>query len=629
MSICTIYKDVKETKDGKYIAVEKALLRIKEGNSKAKVYLIQGQKSKAEKTKIKATLPSVCFSGKFSERKDNCLLEHSGFVVLDFDHLKNLTQKKKEICEDEYTYACWVSPSGEGLKVLVQIPKEKENHEAYYLALIDKYPELDSTSKNLSRVCYESFDSEIYINKDSKVWTTKKESTIKLQASQPIGRAIVNNYSKAERALQLIRNSVDGQKHIELLKASKLMGGYIAGGLINETEAVRLLEQEIQNKGVDSFTDAQTTIHKGIDYGKATPIVEQENYIPIKKIGEKINQNNLLGTIESESSWLKLAETNSIPQGYDIGSKHFDDHFRLKPRTIVGIFGIDGVGKTTFHNFLSTCYSKKHKEVNWLLIVRENDGASVRQNLIELFSGKAMHDCNEQEKKEAKDFAYNQFDIIENNVDINIDNFFEILRLLYSKKHYLITFVDPYNAIQYEQTPNKNYSFIGQLRAFQNEFNMSFHLSMHIATERARNYVYSNKETLFTFDGQEIGLGGQMKIPRKNFVEGGQPIANKLDDIIIVHRIPKLPEIRSYILISIDKVKEEKTGGMVSFEEPILFLKRGKHNTFVDKYLINPLLPINTIQQSIIIPNKEFDSELTDDEERDLWAAEVKNKAPF
>ena len=122
-----------------------------------------------------------------------------------------------------------------------------------------------------------------------------------------------------------------------------------------------------------------------------------------------------------------------------------------------------------------------------------------------------------------------------------------------------------------------------------------------------------------------------MKIPRKNFVEGGQPIANKLDDIIIVHRIPKLPEIRSYILISIDKVKEEKTGGMVSFEEPILFLKRGKHNTFVDKYLINPLLPINTIQQSIIIPNKEFDSEksvLSKSEMNDLYV-EVKEKSPF
>jgi len=80
-----------------------------------------------------------------------------------------------------------------------------------------------------------------------------------------------------------------------------------------------------------------------------------------------------------------------------------------------------------------------------------------------------------------------------------------------------------------------------------------------------------------------------MKIPRKNFVEGGQPIANKLDDIIMVHRLPKIAQLRNYALISIDKVKEDKTGGMQSFEEPIMFLKTYPNDTYTDAQGKNPI----------------------------------------
>ena len=36
--------------------------------------------------------------------------------------------------------------------------------------LVSKYKDLDKTSKNISRVCFVSYDSEIYINKNSKVF---------------------------------------------------------------------------------------------------------------------------------------------------------------------------------------------------------------------------------------------------------------------------------------------------------------------------------------------------------------------------------------------------------------------------------------------------------------------------
>lgn len=606
--IVTIYKNIRETKDGKFISIDKALERVKDGSSRSKVYLIRGSKDKKQRSKLKSELPSVCFSGTFSSRTDKALIEHSGFVVLDFDGIKNIKKKKLEISKDEYTYAVWVSPSGNGLKALIKIPKDKDKHENYYLALIDKYPELDTTSKNISRVCYESFDSEIYINKNSKIWDEQKEDFQKKEIKTVNTKT---NYSKVENVLNIVRNAADNEKHIELLKASRLAGGFISGGYVDENEIIRLLESEISLRA-DDLTAAKVTIKKGIEHGKREPIQDEPKYtntLEVKK--EVIVKDNFISTKDKESDWLLMARENRIPQGLEIGSEHFDNHYRLKKKTMVGIFGIDNVGKTTFHHFLAVCYSKKHK-VNWLFICKENAGHTVRQKLIELCVGKSLHLCSEIEYKEAKEFCYKYFDLIDDNYTLNIDNFFPVVKEAYSKKHYFAVFIDPYNSIQHEQTPNKNYAFLDALRVFQKEYDMSFHISMHISTEKARNFIYNEKDSIGTFEGVEFSVKGEMKIPRKNFVEGGQPIANKLDDIIMVHRLPKIMELRSYTLVSIDKVKEDKTGGMQSFEDPIMFKKSYPFDSFTDKNGVNPIsnekqqIDVNTNQ--FIEPNNDFDN---------------------
>ena len=42
----------------------------------------------------KKELPVVCFSGEFASRSDDALFEHSGFIVLDFDHV-DVNQTKR------------------------------------------------------------------------------------------------------------------------------------------------------------------------------------------------------------------------------------------------------------------------------------------------------------------------------------------------------------------------------------------------------------------------------------------------------------------------------------------------------------------------------------------------------
>ena len=155
--------------------MEVILLRIKEGSSQELVEKIRKEKDKEARNLLKQQLPAICFSGKFNKREDKAIDEHSGIICLDFDGFKNkktLKDKRLELKKDIYTRALFTSPSGNGLKVLVEIPPDPEDHRKYFLSLQDYYncPEFDKSCKNISRVCYESFDPKLYYNPKSEMY---------------------------------------------------------------------------------------------------------------------------------------------------------------------------------------------------------------------------------------------------------------------------------------------------------------------------------------------------------------------------------------------------------------------------------------------------------------------------
>lgn len=180
----TIFQSIKDTDTPFYRPVTKILERIKDGASKELVKKIRLEKNKNERNELKKQLPAICFSGTFKKRTDNSIVEHSGLICLDFDGYdkqKTLLQDKENLSKSKYVYSVFISPSGNGLKVLVKIPKDPENHTNYFNSL-DKHfnsQYFDKTSKNISRVCYESYDPLIYVNELSSVWDIIEETEYK------------------------------------------------------------------------------------------------------------------------------------------------------------------------------------------------------------------------------------------------------------------------------------------------------------------------------------------------------------------------------------------------------------------------------------------------------------------
>jgi len=240
----TIFQNILETKTPHYLPIDKVIDRIGKGKSKELVEKIRACKDKDQRTELKKQLPSICFSGKFTHRANNSCLEHSGLVCLDFDHLENPIEFKKSLSKDKYVMIAFISPSGDGLKVIIQIPKSIENHAASCRALKDyfKNEKLDNF-EDIARVCFESYDNEIYVNLQSEIFTDLIHEKIieKKQVEKQTNSGEI--FQKLKVWIEKYESYSDGNKHKFLVKFAGACNRFG----ISENDCFNLLLSHYQN----------------------------------------------------------------------------------------------------------------------------------------------------------------------------------------------------------------------------------------------------------------------------------------------------------------------------------------------------------------------------------------------
>lgn len=125
-----------------------------------------------EARKFKSEKFDYCtFSGLFSKRSDQALVQHSGLLCLDFDHLKNLEEVRQQLLNDDYfeTQLLFVSPSSNGLKWIIEIDISQTTHADYFRAVANYLKQtynidVDQSGKDVSRACFLPYDPDCYIN---------------------------------------------------------------------------------------------------------------------------------------------------------------------------------------------------------------------------------------------------------------------------------------------------------------------------------------------------------------------------------------------------------------------------------------------------------------------------------
>lgn len=259
--VVTIFQNIRETETPFFKDVTYILQRIKEGKNQDLVKKIRAEKDKTKRNELKKNLPAICFSGKFNKRSDSSIVEHSGLICLDFDGYekkKNLLEDKENFQNNKFVYSVFVSPSGNGLKVLVKIPPNPENHTKYFNSLKKEFNSsyFDTTSKNVSRVCYESYDRLLHINNTSSIWDKiEEEEYEEKSAFKDIPVLKITNESKIVDILtkwwQTKYPMVEGQRNHNVYVLARAMNEFgvsksLASFICNQYESSDFSKAEIE-----------------------------------------------------------------------------------------------------------------------------------------------------------------------------------------------------------------------------------------------------------------------------------------------------------------------------------------------------------------------------------------------
>jgi predicted P-loop ATPase len=160
------YKNIKDDQDVD-IEISSFLEGVRSGRWQDIVLDIRASPNKEIRDLKKKTAPLVTISGSFAARKDDALRNHSGFIAIDIDNVENIEETRKHLSNDPYTYAVFISISGNGLCVIYRIDGSRHldafNGIASYL--YNTYQLIvDQSCKNVARARFVSYDPFLYEN---------------------------------------------------------------------------------------------------------------------------------------------------------------------------------------------------------------------------------------------------------------------------------------------------------------------------------------------------------------------------------------------------------------------------------------------------------------------------------
>lgn len=173
------------------ITLQDLISNIKTGTYQEDVNTIRmaigmGKPERADELKknLLAFTPSATYSG---GRKKEFIQEYNQIIHLDFDYIdeEDLIQITKQTSSISYTLACFRSPSGNGLKVFIQVDSLVQHHDLAYKQVQEYYEKqlginADPKCKDVTRLCFVSFDENAYYNPLATIFAVNTEAKEKV-----------------------------------------------------------------------------------------------------------------------------------------------------------------------------------------------------------------------------------------------------------------------------------------------------------------------------------------------------------------------------------------------------------------------------------------------------------------
>lgn len=579
---CTIYKNIFDFKNPHKIKVMTCLERIRDGKSKELIEKIRTEQNKDLQDAHKKNLPSVVFTGFFPERLDQKIQNPTNLCILDFDDVDDAENKKLELSNNPYVLATWVSPRANGVKALVKISDSKL-HKEHFLALEKEFIGVDKSGKNISRVCYESYDPNIYINENSKVFTKIFKEEIHTEIKQHF-ESDSDSYANIKRWLEKNKESfVSGNRNFYIFKLASACCRFG----IDQYSALNFI---LQDYATSDFSQSEIKLalksaYKSNVMGSATFDKNELVTSTTNKIVEikelELEYEEFSHIIFGEA--VKSSAMDIYNKGYQklngINTPIFDRFFKSKRQEVTLWTGYGNMGKST--------------KLKWFLLNRavlygekyalfDPEASPAEESYMEFVEMLAGCDCTPNNPNRPNVELYTKY------YDFVSKHFFYVYpekvkpTLVALKEAFLELIIkykvdgaviDPFNQMYHDRGKmSREDHYLEEVLADVNKFAIENDIFFHIVA-----HPTGNPER----DGIDF------KAPDMYKVSGGAMWSNKMHNIIIYHR-PKSrsePDNPLYDLI-IDKIKKKKiTGKTGSFSSQYILSERRFKMPFWDDLL--------------------------------------------
>lgn len=211
-SSISLYTGVKNPYPIGALTINEVIEAIRTGEAKGFNFIdiieaVRAEKDKKKRNAIKKKLLGVTLSGLFSQRNEESLINHSGYLQIDIDSISNIHDTATQIKTDHFILAMFISPSGDGLKLILRIPADVVHHKSIFenagQYFKDKYNvKIDDSPKNVSSLMYLSFDENIYVNENAQFFNYKP-NTFDIPTNNFYA---ADKESEVERIVELIEN---------------------------------------------------------------------------------------------------------------------------------------------------------------------------------------------------------------------------------------------------------------------------------------------------------------------------------------------------------------------------------------------------------------------------------------
>jgi len=331
----SVFKNFNQVEANLNISV--ILEQIRSGKYKARIQALREllrQGKTGEYSSAKRSLPAFTPSGLFEGgRKLEFLKEYSGLIILDIDKLsqEKLIAIRTRVEEIPNTYACFISPSGHGLKILVKVFSQPVYHKVVFNQVKAFYEEqlrasdqadtvqIDPSGKDITRLCFVSWDEMLYLNPSAaifKPYINMVEDDIEKLVTQIESKRIdlTANYDDWVKIGFALVDAIGEEGRIYFHRLSRFFPGY------NPKECDEQYDKclKSKNSGITIATLFYFARDSGMDLSKLATVPKSSNTTP--------PADPISGETNNESQLKKKKRKNQI----DAIEAYLSRHYQLR-----------------------------------------------------------------------------------------------------------------------------------------------------------------------------------------------------------------------------------------------------------------------------------------------------------